>query len=120
MIWMKRTALAIATGAALSLTALAAQAAPVGQSTAIADAVTGAHAGLVEAQYGNRHYRGRGYGRHHGGYGGHYRRHGRHYGRHYGRRRHNGGWWLPFVAAPFLYEGHRRHGYYYDRRYRDW
>lgn len=110
MTWMKHTALAIATGATLSLTALApALAAPAVQPATIADAVTGTDAGFAEVQYRDRHYRGRGYGRHYGGH-----------GRHYGRRHHHNGWWLPFVAAPFLYDGYDRRGYYYDRRYRDW
>jgi|SRR5687767_1978691 hypothetical protein len=95
MKWMKHTALALATGAALSFAAVApSTAAPVGQSTAIA---TGDAAALSDNIIDVR-------------------RRGHWGGRRHGHRHHRGrgfrGWWIPFAAAPLLYGG-----YAYGRGY---
>ena len=110
MKWMKRTALALAAGAALSLTAVASgSAAPVGQTAAIATgAIAQSDGNVIDVR---RHWRGRGW---------HGRRHGWHRHRHRGFR----GWWVPFAAAPLLYGGYsysnscyRECRYYYGPRY---
>jgi hypothetical protein len=99
MSWIKRTALALAAGAVLSLSAVTpGSAAAVGQSAAIAtaDAAAQSDGSVVDIRRG----------RHYGGGGRHgYRRYGN---RHGGFR----GWWVPFVAAPLLYGG-----YSYGRGY---
>jgi hypothetical protein len=90
MKWMKRTALAIAAGAALSFTAVSpGAAAPVGQSAATVNgAVVQSDSNIIDVR--RRGHRGH-----------------RHAWRHH-RHRHGGfrGWWVPFAAAPLLYGGY--------------
>ena len=86
MKWMKRTALALAAGAALSFSAGPSQAASVGQAaTATSAAIAQTDSNLIEVRRGHRH--GHRHWRHHHGHG--FR-----------------GWWIPFVAAPLLYGGY--------------
>lgn len=112
MNWMKRTAIVLATGAALSLPAsINASAAPVGQAAGVVNTLNSASAAQSESNLIEVGRRGRGYGRHGG-----YRRHGG-WGRHrYGYRRHRGhGWGLAagLLAAPLIY-GAYDNGYGYS------
>lgn len=105
MNWMKRTALAVAAGAALALSAASpSSAAPIGQAAGEAVAQPGSN--LIEVRDG---YRGR-------GHYGHWR--GRRYG-HWRHHHHGGLPWALFAAPfydPYYYDGysrrHYRHRYY--------
>ncbi len=94
MKWIKRTALALAAGAALSFTSAApSAAAPVGTSAATATgAVAQLDSNIIDVRRGGRRWHGH---RHHRGHG--FR-----------------GWWVPFVAAPLLYGGYAYGNSCYD------
>ena len=103
MSWMKRTALALAAGAAFSLTAEPSSAAPVSQvAGAVPAAIAQTDNSLVEV--------GRRRGRHYGHWRGH-----RHGHRRYGRRHHGIPWFL--FAAPFIFDGYGHHRHHHHRRY---
>ena len=103
MNWTKRTALAVAAGAALSLSAAApSSAAPIGAATATALTQTESNLVEVRDRRGEHRFDGRGHRRY-----GHFRHRG---------HRHGGDlpWWAaaPLLAAPFV-----NPGYGYDDPY---